>query len=214
MEYGHAPGVQIYGSRDNRIECNAILRMPYAGVSIVGVRPDELSKDAGLSFSDSYGCREGQYQVRWHELPKKVTREEAKTWLHSSGNVVACNVVGDYMLWLDDGGCLYAWSSGVHNRWERNLLLRPPNRRAGGILIALYMDDFIDGHALTDNVSWGCGATISKGGNEWARNELCGNEKPKGLDALLSDIRQRVKAGGGWPKGADEDVLRLLDAMK
>jgi hypothetical protein len=202
--YMHSAAVTLYQSGDNDISLNWIDSVPYVGIQIAGCRPDEFGPGTldGSAIWDSYGGNQAMYGVRWSELPKgrgsAFTRQSFKAYLQSSNNRIRRNVLTDYMNRLHDGGALYCWGCGMGNVWEGNVLRREKTTEGEVWCFALYMDDFVDGAVLKNNIAWHRGpATINKGENSWEGNVVSA-DKPAGFDDRLAEIMAEARKEGGW----------------
>ena len=202
--YMHSAAITLYQSGKNEITLNWIAEVPYVGIQIAGCRPDEFGPGTfdGSEIWDSYGNNQAMYGVRWSQLPRgrasKFTRESFKTYLQSINNYISCNILVNYMNRLHDGGALYCWGCGNGNFWEGNLLWRD-NTTPGEIwCFALYMDDFVDGATIKDNIAWHKGVpTINKGENKWVNN-IVSADKPEGFDARMEQLISGAMQEGGW----------------
>jgi hypothetical protein len=199
--YLHSAAVTLYQSGHNDISLNWIANVPYAGIQIAGAAWSEFGTGKPAGAWDSYGDCEAMYKPRWQELPGgregKFTRDSFKTYLHSRGNRIRHNILTDYLARMSDGGALYSWGCGLDNQWEGNLLRRTNTQPREQWCFALYMDDYVDGALLKDNIAWHKGdKTINKGANQWPNN-IVQPDKPAGFEAALAAILAEATKEGG-----------------
>ena len=219
--YMHSAAVTLYQSGGNDISLNWIDKVPYTGIAIAGCAPDEFGPGKESRVWDSYGSSEAMYRPRWNELPKgrdtTFTREQIKPFLFSGKNRIRDNIVTDYMTRLHDGGALYCWGCGMGNVWEGNLLRRDKTQAGESLTFALYMDDWVDGATIKDNICWHKGRpTINKGANNW-ENNVIQPEKPAGYDRRLMEIVAESAKDGGWlrtPPDAEIPTLAISGASR
>lgn len=212
--YLHSAAVTLYQSGGNDIAYNWISDVPYVGIQIAGAGWAEYGSGKPLGAWDSYGDFQAMYQSRWDELPGgsggKFTRESFKTYLHSRNNLIRNNILTEYLKTLSDGGALYSWGCGTGNQWEGNLLRRIRRNSGERWCFALYMDDYVDGATLANNVAWHAGdSTINKGSNRWDNN-LIQSDKPEWFDKHAATIVAEARRAGGIPGVSTvADILKL-----
>ena len=200
----HSAAVTLFQSNSNDISLNWLDNLPYAAVQIVGCHTKEFGPGRECQIWDSYGNNEAMYKTRYDELPKgretTLDRTEIKKYLHSGNNRIANNIISNYMTKLGDGGALYCWGCGLGNVWEGNLLKRTVTRPGEHLIIAIYMDDEVDGATIRNNICWHKGNaydTLNKGANKWENNVIQAT-KPAGYDARLQELAEAARAAGGW----------------
>lgn len=122
-DYMHSCAVQFYGSNNNLVEYNYVHDLPYAAVSIVGMRWDQMNDPNKVDTYDSYGSKRGIYQARWDDFDSSsiTDNDSSKPYQHSDNIVVQYNICDSYMQVMKDGSALYAWSSGTNKKWLYNV---------------------------------------------------------------------------------------------
>ena len=213
--YKHSAAITLYQSGSNEISYNIISHIPYVGVQICSANWDaynqseynqnvDKNEPGGV---DSYGNAKAQYYTIWEDLPKdksyKFTRENFKIYLHTTNNKIHHNIILDYLEKLSDGAPLYSWSSGMGNLYYENVMKRRDIKVTGQKWIfGIYMDDFVDGAVLFNNIIWGYADPDNifhnKGLNMWSNNVHSFPEKPKGYDEQLNKIINEGQKKGGW----------------
>jgi hypothetical protein len=211
--YMHSAAVTLYQSNTNEITLNWLDNLPYAAIQIAGCHKKEFGPGKECLIWDSYGNNEAMYKPRWDELPQgkntEFTREALKPFLLSGNNRIANNIVTNYMTKLGDGGALYCWGCGLGNVWEDNLLRRDKTRPGEHIVVALYMDDEVDGATLRNNLCWHKGNAydiLNKGDNKWENNTIQAT-KPAGYDARLKALADEARKNGGWLRCPADQAL-------
>ena len=201
--YLHSAAVTLYQSGANDISLNWIDSVPYVGIQIAGAAYTEFGPGKTQGAWDSYGVYEAMYKVRWSELPQGTdstfTLDSFKPYLHSRNNRMTNNILTGYMNRMSDGGGIYSWSCGLGNLWDSNLLRRDFINPGEEWCFALYMDDYVDGATLSNNVCWhtSSNTTINKGANTWTNNTVS-STKPANYDSRLQAIAGAALTDGGW----------------
>ena len=207
----HSGAVTMYQSEGNEVSRNWISHVAYAGIQITGCGWNEFTQNRGKNPGsgklmdtlvwDSYGETSAMYGTRWSEIPTNkalLTRAGMKQFFHSGSNIIRNNILFDYMETMNDGGPLYSWGCGNGNVWEGNLLRRTKSHPNQQWIFALYMDDYVDGATLKNNICWhNADATLNKGANKWEGN-VVSREKPAKFDERLKTLKDEAQKEGGW----------------
>ena len=232
--YWHSPSIQIYQSGHNRITYNLMQYSAYNAVSIVGMHPKYMNQVAKMIP----GTWEGQWHVQGyfrpliHDFPSDVVkkiksgkqrfdRETIKPYMHSNSNLIERNVIVEPHSILNEGGALYAWSSGKGNKWSENVIF-VSHAMPGSSILAL--DDLAEYFTVEGNVFWvnghilnGVGARGGERGNVIKNNHRVmfkpehrariktgfgkwwvNHAGRKKMDDLCAIIFVKVKKKGGW----------------
>ncbi len=198
LDYMHSGAVSIYGSHDNRITYNHFCNVPYACVSIVGMKCDQMNRADAVDTTDSYGSKQAMYQARWGELEKHKPFDlmASRSFLHSGDNVVSYNICDHYMLRMEDGAALYTWEAGLNNVWNGNV-----GERRAGRGFTLYTDDDTLNNVLSDNLFWTPGNPIHDNSHNKSnvfRNNRISQTKPESYDEARKAIFDHAEKKGLW----------------
>lgn len=203
--YLHAAAITMHQSGGNDISLNRLDRLAYAGIVITGCAWNEYGTGKPLGAWDAYGESEAMYHTVWDGIPggktAKFSRKEFKKFLFGQNNRIHDNILTNYMTHMGDGGALYSWGSGLGNSWEGNLLQRGATHAGEQWAFALYLDDYVDGFTVKNNLCWHDSRdrsnTINKGANTWEAN-VVSREKPADFDARFRSLVDEGEKAGGW----------------
>jgi hypothetical protein len=203
LDYMHSNPVQIYGSHNNKVRYNWFKEMPYAAVSIVGMKPDQMNDKEKVDTTDSYGNKQAMYQARWDELKKDrpYTHASMIAKLHVSNNLIEYNILEDWMTRMRDGGALYTWEAGQDTLWQYNVGKALNASPKGAHCI--YADHGTWKNKWSNNIFW-TNATgswcknISNNATTIIENTIVSKSKPEGYDALVNKINDYADSKGGW----------------
>ncbi len=215
--YFHSAAVSVYGSNHNDVRYNYIQNVPYAAFSVAGASPEDLTKKedgshpVGGGAFDSFGTLGRQYQIRWDELPVsdynsavEADTRRSKQYLHSEKNMFEYNIVEEYMMQMDDGGCLYTWGGGEGNEFNYNAI--SSSRQPRHWAFPIYFDNYtVDGVAKGNRISARFlndmqGNTPSFNNTFEDNQRAAYPDKPAGFDELCQEIKNQVEAAyeGGY----------------
>jgi len=203
LDYMHSNPVQIYGSHDNKVRYNWFKEMPYAAVSIIGMKPGQMNNPHAVDTFDSYGNKQAMYQARWDELKKDRPYGLASKIpkLHSSNNLVEYNILEDWMTRMRDGGALYSWEAGQDTLWQYNVgkALNVGAHHSH----CLHLDDDTYKNTYRNCIFWtnqtrGWLNNNSKNETNIIKDIVVSKTKPSGYDALRGKIENYAASKGGW----------------
>lgn len=233
--YWHSPCIQIYQSGQNRISHNLLQRSAYSAISIVGMSFWNMNNPS-LMIPGTWAGQVhewAKFQTRIQDFPTHVVaaikaqsqhfdRDTMKPYIHSNANLLEKNVVVNPHTLLNEGGAIYAWSTGKGNIWRENLIF-VNHAMPGSSILAL--DDLTEYFTIEKNVFWVHGIILNGVGNRKAErgNTLRDNhrvmfrpehaarvkhelgkwwhdhEDRAKFDTLFATIKAEVETKGGWP---------------
>ena len=203
LDYMHSGPVNIYASHDNKVRYNWFKEMPYAAVSIIGMKPDQMNDPNRVDTSDSYGNKQAMYQARWDELKKDrpYGLESKIPKLHSSNNLVEYNILEDWMTRMKDGGVLYSWEAGLDTLWQYNV--GKALKVGGDGTHCLHLDDDTYKNTYRNCIFWTNQVHAwlnnnSKNKTNIIKDIVVSKTKPAGYDALRGKIDNYATSKGGW----------------
>jgi len=193
----NAAGIGLPQSGRNIVAFNYIHDMPYIGI---------LAGGMSIVYFNMYAAEKGG-EFRWDEIGSDpLTRESVKKFLHARFNLIANNVVTNFMQQLEDGGGIYMWCPGLGNVIRDNIVAGTPK---GGLAVGIYMDDEVDGALIERNLVYDVQRlTINKGDNVWRDNEMLDRVPESSLPALVARTGRAVARCLARPKANEE----LFDA--
>lgn len=174
--YWHSPGIFLWQSGENRVANNLIHDTNYSGLIISGC--------VIRFFAKSGNNREQVRTIRWKEvgkLPKELTQEAIRPYMHSRGNIIEYNEIHHVMKKLGDGNGIYIRAAGPDNIIRRNyvhhLVAKTPKQGAirtdGGQMNTL----------ITENLIYKCksqGMTLKRN-NRFENNIITDVIVPRGV---------------------------------
>jgi len=113
--YSHSPGIMVWQSGENRVANNLVHHTPYTAIIVSGCMTHFFNKRG----------REIGRTIRRHEigkLPKKLTLERVRPYLHSHDNLIEQNEIHHAMEQLGDGNAIYIRGAGAGNVIRRNYI--------------------------------------------------------------------------------------------
>jgi hypothetical protein len=233
--YWHSPCIQIFQSGHNRITHNLLQRSAYSAISTVGMGFWHMDSPSHMLP----GTWSGQVhewakcQPRLQDFPdetiaavkartQRFDRDTMKPYIHSNANLLEKNVIVNPHTLLNEGGAIYAWSTGKDNIWRENLIF-VNHAMPGSSVLAL--DDLTEYFRVEKNVFWVHGIILNGVGNRKTErgNIIQDNhrvmfraghaarvkhglgtwwhdhEGREPFDTLFATIKAEVDAKGGWP---------------
>ena len=173
-----SPGVLVWQSGDNLIKNNTLHDLPYSGIVVSGVRPEDFNRqNVGLR-------REATPTIRFDEVPDReisglgtyADYEAYLPFLHSRNNLVEGNEVYRCVLSMGDGNALYVSGAGRGNQLVDNYL---HDHYAPGFIQMIRCDDYqVDVTIAHNRLENGISGGISIKG----RNNIIGNTIVNVLD--------------------------------
>lgn len=185
--YWHCTNVQLYQSGDNHIAYNILANSAYSGISMIGVKYDEVHDKR--YFFPEYKVGEylwwKQYQIRYQDFPVEIQdgirngtfkfdRETIKPYLHARNNLVEYNIITEPHLKLYEGGSIYAYAIGKWNKWLNNVTFKSTGMPGSSIHA---LDALAEFTTIKGNVYWingpilcGVGARSDERGNDISGN--------------------------------------------
>ena len=233
--YWHSPCIQIYQSGHNRVTHNLLQRSAYSAISTVGMSYWNMDSPGNMIPGSWSGQVHdwAKSQPRIQDFPADVVagikartyhfdRDTMKPYIHSNANLLEKNVVVNPHTLLNEGGAIYAWSTGKDNLWRENLIF-VNHAMPGSSVLAL--DDLTEYFTLEGNVFWVHGSILNGVGNRKTErgNTIRDNHRvmfrpehaarvKHGLgswwydhedrakfDTLYAVIKAEVDSKGGWP---------------
>lgn len=233
--YWHSPCIQIFQSGHNRITHNLLQRSAYSAISTVGMSYWNMDSPGNMIPGSWNGQVHdwAKSQPRIQDFPADVVagikgrtyhfdRDTMKPYIHSNANLLEKNVIVNPHSLLNEGGAIYAWSTGKDNLWRENLIF-VNHAMPGSSVLAL--DDLTEYFTVEKNVFWVHGIILNGVGNR--KNER-GNtirdnhrvmfrpehaarvknglgswwidhEGREPFDTLYATIKTEVDSKGGWP---------------
>ena len=142
--YSHSAGILVWQSGNNRVANNLIHNTPYTGLVISGCMTDFFRKKG----------RELGRTLRHKEigpLPKKLTIDAVRPFLHTRDNVFEYNEIHHAMEMLGDGNGIYIRGAGPGNIIRRNyvhhlvapMIMQAAIRTDGGQMDTLISENVI-----------------------------------------------------------------------
>ena len=248
--YWHSPCIQIFQSGHNRITHNLLQRSAYSAISTVGMSFWNMD-NPGLMISGAWAGQVHEWakcQARIQDFPADVVagiktrtqrfdRDTMKPYIHSNANLLEKNVVVNPHSLLNEGGAIYAWSTGKGNIWRENLIF-VNHAMPGSSILAL--DDLTEYFTLEKNVFWVHGVILNGIGNRKTErgNVIRDNHRvmfrtehaarvKHGLgswwvdhpgrepfDTLFAAIKAEVDLQGGWLGNPAVDIPGIDPAAK
>ena len=142
--YSHSPGILVWQSGENRVANNLIHNTPYTAIILSGCMTDFFAKRG----------RELGRTIRRHEvvdLPKKLTLEAVRPYLHTCHNMIESNEIHHAMETMGDGNAIYIRGAGAGNVIQRNyvhhlvapMIMQAAIRTDGGQMDTLISENLI-----------------------------------------------------------------------
>ena len=186
-----SPGILIWQSGNNMIKNNVLHDLPYSGIIISGVRPEDFNKqNIGLR-------REATPTIRFDEIPERDvtglgTYEDYQAFLpflHSKNNIVEGNEIYRCVESMGDGNALYVSGAGLGNKLIDNYL---HDSYGHGFIQMIRCDDYQIDVTIADNMLEN---GVSGGISIKGKNNIIGNKIINVLDRNLS-IDQPLEVRG------------------
>ncbi|MGJ8656008.1 MAG: right-handed parallel beta-helix repeat-containing protein [Akkermansiaceae bacterium] len=142
--YWHSPGLMLWQSGENHVINNLIHHTNYTSLIVSGCMTEFFRKkgrELGRTIRrDEIG-----------ELPKKLTIEAVRPFLHSHDNVIEYNEIHNAMQKLGDGNAIYIRGAGAGNVIRRNyihhlvtpMIMQCAVRTDGGQMDTLFSENVI-----------------------------------------------------------------------
>ena len=142
--YSHSPGIMVWQSGDNRVANNLVHNTPYTAIILSGCMTDFFAKKG----------RELGRTIRRHEvvdLPKKLTLEAVRPYLHTRDNMIESNEIHHAMETMGDGNAIYIRGANAGNVIRRNyihhlvapMIMQAAIRTDGGQMDTLIAENLI-----------------------------------------------------------------------
>ena len=184
-------GILVWQSGDNLIEDNTLHDLPYSGIVVSGVRPEDFNRqNVGVR-------REATPTIRFDEVPDRdisglgtyADYEAYLPYLHSRNNRVVGNEIYRCVQSMGDGNALYVSGAGRGNQLTDNYL---HDGYASGFIQMIRCDDYQVDVTIAHNRLENC---ISGGISIKGRNNVIGNTIINVMDRSAS-LGQPLEARG------------------